>query len=92
MKQVLVAIIVVLACAAVARAELRAGAAAVVITPPLGVPMAGYYNARGAEGVHDDLHAKAIVIEQDGVKAALVVCDLIGMPQFIAEEARKGSL
>ena len=89
MKQVLVAIIVGLACAAVARAETRAGAAAVVITPPLGVPMAGYYSARGAEGVHDDLHAKAIVIEQDGVKAALVVCDLIGMPQFIAEEARK---
>ena len=88
MKQLLVAIIL-LASAAVARAETRAGAAAVVITPPLGVPMAGYYNARGAEGVHDDLHAKAIVIEQDGIKAALVVCDLIGMPQFIVEDARK---
>lgn len=83
-------LIMLLPCAATLRAaEMRAGAAAVVITPPMGVPMAGYYSARGAEGVHDDLHAKAIVIEREGVKAALVVCDLIAMPDFIASEARK---
>ena len=35
--------------------EVRVGAAAVVITPPLGVPMAGYYSERGATAVHDDL-------------------------------------
>ena len=49
---------------------LRAGAAAVKITPPVGTPMAGYYHARAAEGVHDDLYAKALVIEKDGTKAA----------------------
>ena len=89
MKQVFAAMIV-LTCAAVSHAaELRAGAATVVITPPMGVPMAGYYNARGAESVHDDLHAKAIVIEAEGAKAALVVCDLIAMPDFIVAEARR---
>jgi hypothetical protein len=31
--------------------ELRVGAAAVPITPPVGIPMAGYYSERGAKGV-----------------------------------------
>ena len=32
--------------------------------------MAGYYYVRLNEGTHDDLHAKAIVIEGDGGKVA----------------------
>ena len=56
---------------------LRIGAAAVVITPPVGTPMAGYYSERAAEGVHDTLFAKAIVLEPGGTKAALVALDLI---------------
>lgn len=67
----------------------RVGAAAVPITPNPGTPMAGYYSARASEGVDDDLFAKAIVIEQDGSKVAMVVCDLISMPRLVAEEARK---
>jgi hypothetical protein len=70
-------------------AELRVGAAAEVITPPVGTPMDGYYSPRQAEGVDDDLYAKAIVIERDGVKAALVVCDLITMPHRVTDEARR---
>jgi hypothetical protein len=70
-------------------AELRVGAAAVPITPPVGTPMAGYYSARGAEGVHDDLHAKAIVLEAGGRSAALVVLDLISTPRDLVEEARR---
>ena len=69
--------------------ELRVGAAAVVITPAMGAPMAGYYSARAAEGVHDDLYARAIVFEQDGQKAALVSCDLISMPHAVTADARK---
>ena len=48
--------------------ELRVGVAEVSITPPPGIPMAGYYSERGAQGVHDDLHAKAIVIEAGGAR------------------------
>src|SRR3954468_7632232 len=69
--------------------ELRVGAASVVITPPVGIPMAGYYNTRLAEGTHDDLFAKAIVFEQDGVKAALVGLDLVTISRPIVEEARR---
>jgi len=56
--------------------EFQAGAAAVVITPPVGTPLAGSYHLRGSIGVLDDLYAKAIVVEQDGVKAAFVALDL----------------
>lgn len=69
--------------------ELRVGAAAVPITPPVGIPMAGYYSERGAQGVHDDLHAKAIVIEAGGRSAALVVLDLITTPRGLVEETRR---
>ena len=51
-------------------ADLRVGVARVEITPPLGIPMAGYYHERGADGVIDPLYSKAVVIESDGVRAA----------------------
>ena len=74
---------------ALARAgELRVGAAAEIITPPMGAPLAGYYSTRLADGVDDDLFAKSIVIERDGVKVALVVCDLVTMPRGVVEQAR----
>ena len=70
-------------------AELRVGTSAVVITPPNAIPMAGYYATRLAEGTHDDLHAKAIVFEQDGAKAALVAVDLVTLARPTIEEARR---
>lgn len=73
----------------VAAGELRVGAAAVVITPPLGTPMAGYYSERGADGVRDDLFAKALVLEKDGTKAALVALDLISTTRPHVVEARR---
>jgi neutral ceramidase len=69
--------------------ELRVGVAAVPITPPVGIPMAGYYSERGAQGVHDDLYAKAIVIEAGGRAAALIVLDLITTPRELVEQARR---
>lgn len=70
-------------------ARLRAGVAAVNITPPIGTPMAGYYSIRKAEGVHDDLMARALVLESGGARAALVACDLVGIERSIVEEARR---
>ncbi len=69
--------------------EWRAGAAAVEITPALGTPMAGYYSPRGAEGVHDPLFAKAIVVENNGHKIALVSLDLITTTRDLVVDARK---
>lgn len=70
-------------------AELRVGAAAVKITPPLGIPLAGYYSPRGSDGVMDDLWAKAMVLDDGRTAAAMVVCDLITVPRDTVAEARK---
>jgi hypothetical protein len=72
-----------------AAAELTAGAAATDITPPRGCPMAGYYSARGAEGTHDPLYAKALVFETAGTRATLVALDLISTTRGLVEEARR---
>ena len=69
-------------------ADMRVGVAAVDITPPLGIPMAGYYHARGADGVLDPLYSKAMVIESDGERVALVALDIIGITRAITDQAR----
>src|SRR6266567_3099459 len=69
-------------------AELDAGVAVADITPPIGYRMCGYFYERLSTGVHDPLHAKAIYLHQDKQHAALVFCDLIGVPQAVTELAR----
>ena len=84
------ALALLLACWSSASADaLRVGAAAVDITPPNGTAMAGYFDERLEQGVDNDLYAKALVLEEDGSKVALVVCDLLEMPRPISEEARR---
>ncbi len=70
-------------------ADLLVGAAQVDITPPRGTPMSGYYSVRAAEGTHDPLFARALVIEHDGTKAALVSLDLIHTSFGMTAAARK---
>jgi neutral ceramidase len=74
--------------------DLLAGASAVVITPEPGTPMAGYYFERAAEEVHDDLFAKAIVLqsgdaEGEGERIALVALDLISTTRDLVADARE---
>jgi hypothetical protein len=69
-------------------APLEAAAAAIEITPPVGYRMAGYFNERLSTGTHDPLYAKALVFRQGETQAALVFCDLVGVPQSIARRAR----
>jgi hypothetical protein len=70
-------------------AELRIGVATADITPPLGVPLAGYYHERGADGVLDHLFSKAMIIEENGERAALVTLDLIGVTRWVTDQARR---
>jgi hypothetical protein len=69
--------------------ELRLGRAAVRITPPVGMPMGGYFALRLATGTHDDLFANALVLEKDGVKVAIVACDLESIPRKTNDAARE---
>jgi hypothetical protein len=90
MMAVMGATTVLLAAALPSQADgLRAGAATVRITPPPGTPMAGYYHARGSQDVHDDLFARALVIERDGAKAAIVSLDVITTTPALTAEVRR---
>jgi neutral ceramidase len=68
---------------------LRAGAARVCITPPLGSSLAGYFGDRKAVDVHDDLHARALVVTDGRSTIALVVCDLICCPRDVLDRAKQ---
>ena len=67
------------------------GAAAVSITPGVGqddpaVWIAGYRQARRATGVHDDLFARALVVDNGSARIALVAVDVVG---FLLEQTEK---
>ena len=64
--------------------ELKAGVARVDLTPPLELqaPLGGYGERmnRPAEGVHDRIFAKALVISDGQHKFAIVTVDIVGFP------------
>ncbi len=66
----------------------RAGAAQVRITPSEPQPLAGYFRPRLSTGVHDDLWAKALVLDDGARRYALVACDVIEAPAAVVEKAR----
>ncbi len=74
---------------------MKVGAAVVDITPPLGMTMEGFdVRTAGATGIHDPLHARALVAEgADGTTVALVVADLIQvdlhLQELVAAEVRE---
>jgi len=57
--------------------QLLAGAATAAITPSLGVSICGSMIDHTAENIHDDLHARSLVLDSGDAKIALVVLDLI---------------
>jgi neutral ceramidase len=70
-------------------ASLRAGMAEVVITPPVGVRLAGYADrTKPSTGVLDELYCKALVLDDGSSKIALVVCDLLGVSRSVAGAIR----
>jgi neutral ceramidase len=70
-------------------ARLKAGAAMSNITPPLGIPIIGNFGKQLASNVHDELHARAVVVDDGERKVALVVCDLLGFRGTVSKQARK---
>jgi neutral ceramidase len=69
---------VALALPAIASAELKAGVARVEITPSTFMPMYGYSNRKcgPANGTHDPLFAKVLVLESGGSRMAIVTADV----------------
>lgn len=68
---------------------LQAGAAAIDISPkefPLNMP--GGFSGNAAEGVHDPLHARALVLADGTTTLAMVVVDNLGVAPEVQDEAK----
>ena len=66
-------------------AAMRAGVATVSITPleeNIPTQLGGYGDRAGkpAEGIHDTIHAKALLFDDNGVKSALITVDTCSIP------------
>ena len=58
---------------------LKAGSAQVNITPPVGMTLVGQWVARKSTGVHDELFANALVLDDGKTRLALVSCDVLSI-------------
>ena len=67
--------------------ELKAGAAAVNITPFIGGPMSGY-TQMASEETDDSLYCKALVLDDGDTEIALVTNDLIGVHLGLVNRVR----
>lgn len=61
--------------------QFQAGAANVNITPAPGTCINGDFVTHYATYIHDDLHARALVLEDAGTCIAIVVVDICAMPK-----------
>ncbi len=63
---------------------IEANVAVIKLTPPLemGFTLGGYgaRMSKAAEGIHDDIWAKALVLNDKGKKYAIVTLDILGLP------------
>ena len=69
--------------------SLRAGAATSNLTPPIGLEIIGGFVPFPSTHIHDDLHARCLVLDDGKTKLALVVCDLLGIQRQVSDEARR---
>ncbi len=68
---------------------LLAGAAMTDITPALGVSLAGYMNDRKAAYIHDELHARCLMLDDGTTRIAIVLVDNCLIPRSITDEAKR---
>ena len=95
MRSLTFALSLSLCCSGILRSEekappaLQAGTATSNITPPLGGEVVGGFLPFPAEHIHDELHARCLVLDDGTTRVALVVCDLLGLHRSVAVEARR---
>ncbi len=68
---------------------LSAGVARCIITPPKGIFLIGYGDrSKGNIGVHDDLTATALVLDDGTTRIAIVALDILTINEFIVDRVR----
>lgn len=69
--------------------QLLAGISRLVITPPRGIYQIGYGDrAKGNIGVHDDLTATALVLDDGTTRVAIVALDMLTINEFVVDRVR----
>jgi neutral ceramidase len=69
--------------------QLHAGVARELVSPPRGIYLIGYADrTKGNAGVHDDLTATALVLDDGQQRLALVACDMLCLNEFIVDRVR----
>jgi len=70
---------------------LKAGWSAVILTPPIGTPLGGYSarNGKPSTGVHDELYAKAIALNDGQDTVVVVGTDMLLVPPNVADKVRQ---
>ena len=69
---------------------LKAGTARRSITPPPGIFLIGYGDrSKGNIGVHDDLTATALVLEDGTTRIAIVALDMLAINEFVVNRVRQ---
>ena len=69
--------------------NLKAGFSRLDITPPLGIPISGYYEKRYAKGFLDRLEVHAIAVANGDKKAIIINLDLLHIPNDFCKEQRE---
>lgn len=68
----------------------RAGAATSNITPPLGEPIVGGFDPAPSKHIHDELHARCLVLDDGTNRLGIVLCDNVGIPREVFDAAKAG--
>lgn len=69
--------------------RLMAGAATSNVTPSLGGSIVGNWLPTPATYVHDELHARCLVLDDGTSRVALVVVDSLGIPRYVIDAAKQ---
>uniref|UniRef100_UPI00262313A7 neutral/alkaline non-lysosomal ceramidase N-terminal domain-containing protein n=1 Tax=uncultured Gimesia sp. TaxID=1678688 RepID=UPI00262313A7 len=67
----------------------RAGAATSNITPFLGTDLIGGFNPRGSIHIHDELHARCLVLDDGNKQLAIVIIDNVKFPSELHDPTKK---
>ena len=69
--------------------EFKAGFARVKATPPMGIPLWGYYIPRLADGILDDLEVNAVALCKGQDKALLMTVDHCGLFKNVVDKMKE---
>jgi len=71
------------------KTDLFAGVARRIITPPKGIFLIGYGDrTKGNLGVHDDLTATALVLDDSKIRIAIVALDMLAINEIVVDRVR----